>query len=164
VRALADTASPPKLMHGGYNISTVQKSSSPVDSSQDENSNVERSKSNSSSKFVHNHGKPKPSPPFRPYGRGAMQLTRALALSQDSSPQSPSMEFGKWVLCTGNPPCFAKVLTVPSNSDESVCIQPMKPSELDPNLLVLWDGHTWLAKRGKLIPVRVRYHLYKHII
>jgi len=97
----------------------------------------------------------KPSPPFRPCGRGAQQLSKAIILSKNSPSLDSNGDELNWVLCTGSHPCFAKVLTLPSNSHESVCIQPMKPNQYDPNIFVLWDGHTWLAKRKNLVPVKV---------
>jgi hypothetical protein len=103
-------------------------------------------------------GKTKPSPPFRPCGRGAMQLSKAISQSQSKSILSNSSSEGtatNWVFCFGNPPCYAKVLAFPSNNNESVYIQPMKQSPFDNKLLTLWEGHTWLAKQNKLISVEV---------
>ena len=100
-------------------------------------------------------GKTKPSPPFRPCGRGAMQLSKAISQSQLLSNSSSESTPTNWVFCFGNPPCYAKVLAFPSNNVESVYIQPMKQSPFDKKLLTLWEGHTWLAKQNKLIPVEV---------
>ena len=103
-------------------------------------------------------GKTKPSTPFRPCGRGAMQLSKAISQSQSKSVLSNSSSESNptnWVFCFGSPPCYAKVLAFPSNNSESVYIQPMKQSPFDKKLLTLWEGHTWLAKQNKLIPVEV---------
>lgn len=126
------------------------KSASPLEFNQDQSKD-----SAFQSKIITNTTNiTRPSPPFRPCGRGAMQLSKAIAQYQ-SKTDFFAEETVRWVFCTGNPPCFAKVLTVPSNRNESVCIQPMKPSLFDSNLLILWEGHTWLAKQCKLEPVQV---------
>ena len=87
------------------------------------------------------------SPPFRPGGRGSKQL---LAFEQGlHEHQSP------YVISTGNPPCFGKVISNSLGNESNVLIQPMRASQLDPSLLVPWDGQLWSAKSSKLTSVEV---------
>ena len=106
----------------------------------------------------------KPTPgPFRLGGRGSKQVSKAIEqIEQDkekekedgicSSDDTSTLE---WVFCTGKSPCFAKVKSVSSDDIESYLIQPMIKSPHDPNLLLLWEGHLWLAKRERMIPIKV---------
>jgi hypothetical protein len=101
----------------------------------------------------------RPSPPFKPGGRGSKQLSKAIEQSKETSELEDDAT--KWVLCYGRSPCFAKVISSASEENlESILIQPMRQSPHDPRLLILWEGHLWLAKSDKLYPVKVRRYAY----
>jgi hypothetical protein len=96
-------------------------------------------------------------PPFRVGGRGSKQLSKAIEKSyveKEKAGESPNLE-NTWAFCSGSHPCFAKIISAPTSYANSVIIQPMYPSDVDPSLFVPWDGHLWLAKKEKLHPVKV---------
>ena len=95
-----------------------------------------------------------PPPPFRPGGRGSKQL---VAIENSKEKSSPMSEEQAWVFCSGKPPYYAKVISVPSEASDSVMLQPLHQSPHDKCLLLPWDGHLWLAKREKLTIVKVGF-------
>jgi hypothetical protein len=97
------------------------------------------------------------SPPFNPGGRGSKQLSKAIEQSKVYNHQYSHQIDAEFVLCTGTPPCFAKVISAPSTDINSTIIQPMYPSPHDTGLLMPWDGHLWVAKSQKLIPINVSF-------
>lgn len=91
------------------------------------------------------------SPPFRPGGRGAKQLSKALEQSTEAEEDSQS----QYVMCYGKEsPCYAKVMSC--TSDKQTLITPMKASPYDNSLLVPMTGKLWLVKSSYLHPVEVR--------
>lgn len=91
--------------------------------------------------------------PFRPGGRGSKMLAKAIEedVTADMGRQA-DISLPQHVLCVGKTPCFAKVMRAGQDSN-TVFIQPMHRSGGDPQLLVPWEGHLWLAKRNRLMPV-----------
>lgn len=102
--------------------------------------------------------KTSPHTPFRPQGRGSKQLTKALSQHYDDADHTQIEAYSEWVLCKSEPVCFAKVLS--GEASGKTMIQPFKLSSIDPSLLVLWEGHVWLAKSSNLIPVQVSSNFY----
>lgn len=97
-------------------------------------------------------------PPFRVGGRGSKQLSKAIEKSnieKEKAGDSPHVE-QCWVFYTGSHPCFAKIISCATADENSVIIQPMYPSEVDPSLFVPWNGHLWVATKDKLHPVKMK--------
>jgi hypothetical protein len=88
--------------------------------------------------------------PFRIGGRGSKQLSKAIEKSYVERGLSKCEPL--WAFCSGTHPVFAKIV---SSVMSGVIIQPIFPSEMDPNLYLPWEGHLWLAKKEKVYPIKV---------
>ena len=89
--------------------------------------------------------------PFRPGGRGSKMLAKAIE-EDVTIDTAQAVSLPQYVLCVGKTPCFAKVMRA-GQDPSTVFIEPMHRSGGDPQLLVPWKGHLWLAKRNRLMPV-----------
>lgn len=91
-------------------------------------------------------------------------LTQSAASSSSSSSTSQSLMAGlelklddrKYVLFNGRQsPCFARVVKEEHEGKDSILLQPLRPSFINSNLLIPWEGHLWSAKKKKTIEVTV---------
>lgn len=96
----------------------------------------------------------KHSPPFRTGGRGSKQLSKAIENSAGEKQNQYGVTGDMWVLHTGDPIYFAKVVSF-AQDPSSVLIQKMQPSHIDPALLVPWEGHLMIAKIETLQSIQV---------
>jgi hypothetical protein len=64
----------------------------------------------------------------------------------------------KYVLFNGRQsPCFARVVKEDHEGKDSILLQPLRPSFINNNLLIPWEGHLWSAKKNKTIEVKVSF-------
>ncbi len=70
------------------------------------------------------------------------------------------MEERKYVLFNGRQsPCFARVIKEDHDGRDSILLQPLRPTFLNPKLLGPWEGNLWSAKKSKTIEVKVSSHI-----